>query len=270
MRYVTLIACASVLFITLFIGHSIAAVDPSTAFLVWTFDEGSGTTVKDISGQDNNGELTGGVQWVDAKNGKGVKFDGSTGYIKSATANGVGSTAFTECLWVNFDNLNVENQFGYISCTGTSNARFFYYSTWSFAGAPHDAIHAGTLKVDGGWGRGIATDRKFKTGQWYFVSAVIDTKNGFIKVYIDGNMVQEQAIDPGDTPGTPAEIWVGSSPEGYTWIGGTIDDVAFFNVALSDQDIIDIMNNGIASYFGATTVNASGKLATEWGKIKTE
>ncbi len=270
MRRLTIIACASILFINLLAWCSMAAVDPATAFLVWTFDEGSGTSVKDKSSQGNNGEFTGGVQWVDAKNGKGVKFDGSTGYIKSATANGVGSTAFTECLWVNFDNLTPENQFGYISCTGTNNARFFYYSTWCSAGAPHDAIHAGTLNTDGGWGRGIATDRKFKTGQWYFVTGVIDTKNGFIKVYIDGDMVQEQAIDTGDTPGTPAEIWVGSSPEGYTWLAGTVDDVAFFNVALSDQDIKDIMNNGIASYFGATAVSASGKLATEWGKIKTE
>lgn len=270
MRHLTLIACASILFINLFIGYSVAAVDPATAYLVWTFDEGSGNSVKDKSVQGNNGEFTGGVQWVDAKNGKGVKLDGSTGYIKSATANGVGKTAFTECLWVNFDNLNVENQFGYISCTGTNNARFFYYSTWSSAGAPHDAIHAGTLNTEGGWGRGIATDRKFKTGQWYFVAGVIDTKNAFIKVYIDGNMVQEQAIDPGDTPGNPAEIWVGSSPEGYTWLAGTIDDVAFFNVALGDQDIKDIMNKGIASYFGTTAVNYSEKLTTEWGRIKTE
>jgi len=270
MRRFILIAFVSMLFVGLFVGYGIAAVNPSSAYVVWTFDEGSGTTVADKSSQGNDGAITGGVSWVTGKNGSGVSLDGATGYIKSTTTKGVGSSAFSECLWVKFDNLTPENQFGYISCTGTANARFFYFSTWSSAGAPNDAIHSGTLDTGGNWGRGIATGREFKTGQWYFVTSVIDTANGFIRVYMDGAMVQEQAIDPGDTPGTPAEIWSGSSPEGYTWLAGTIDDVAFFNVALSDSDINDIMASGIASFFNTTAVQAGGKVATDWGKIKTQ
>lgn len=267
MRRLLLIVCIGILFAGL-IGYASAAVDPSTAFAVWTFDEGSGTTVSDKSSQGNNGEITGGVEWVSGKYGKGVKLDGATGYVKSATAKGVGNKAFTECLWVTFDNLTPENQFGYISCTGTSNTRYFYYSTWSSAGAPNDAMHAGTLTTAGGWGRGISAGRLFTTGQWYFVAGVIDTVNGFIKIYVDGAMIQEQAIDAGDVPGTPTEIWTGSSPEGYTWLGGTIDDVAFFNVALGDADVKEIMSNGVASLFSATAVDSAGKLPMTWGDIK--
>jgi hypothetical protein len=269
MKHLLPIVCIGILFIGL-ASYVSAAVDPGTAFLVWTFDEGSGATISDKSSQGNDGEITGGVEWVDAKYGKGLELDGATGYIKTSTANGVGNTAFTECLWIRFNDLNPENQFGYISCTGTANARFFYYSTWSSAGAPHDAIHAGTIDTAGNWGRGIATGRVFQTDQWYFVAGVIDTANGFIKVYVDGELVQEQAIDVGDTPGTPTEIWVGSSPEGYTWIAGTIDDVALFNVALGEDDIKEIMENGIASFFDATTaVDSPGKLPMTWGDIKT-
>ncbi len=39
MRRLTIIACASILFINLLAWCSMAAVDPATAFLVWTFDE---------------------------------------------------------------------------------------------------------------------------------------------------------------------------------------------------------------------------------------
>jgi len=268
MKHLFFTAFIGILFIGL-AGYVSAAVDPGTAFLVWTLDEGSGAAVSDMSGQGNDGQITGGVEWVDGISGRGLELDGATGYIQSSTANGVGSTAFTECLWVKFNDLNPEGQFGYISCTGTSNTRFFYYSTWSSEGAPNDAIHAGTLDTTGNWGRGISTGRIFQTGQWYFVAGVIDTANGFINVYVDGDLVQEQAIDTGDTPGTPDEIWVGSSPEGYTWVSGTIDDVAFFNVALGDDDLRDIMENGIVNILGGpSAVDSSDKLPIAWGDIK--
>jgi len=244
-----------------------AAFDLKNAFLIYTFDEGSGDIVTDRSENGNDGLIGGGAKWAAGKNGKGLEMNGTSSKISSATANGVDKVAFTECLWVTFTNLAPENQFGYISCTETANARYFYFSSWSSAGAPNDCIHAGTLDGGGNWGRGISTVRIFKTKQWYFVAAVIDTKNGFIKIYVDGDMFQEQAIATGDTPGVPKEIWVGASPENYQWIGGTIDDVAFFNVALSENDLKSIMDEGVMESFA---VDKTGKLSTKWGTIKSE
>lgn len=253
-----------------FAGQTFAKVDLKNAFLIWTFEEGSGTKVTDLSGNGNDGTFVGNVKWTTGKSGGGVQFDGKSTAIKTQTTNNVGKTAFTECLWVKFDDLTPENMFGYISCKGTGSTRFFYYSTWSAAGGLHDSVHAGTLKTDGTWGRGIATGRVFKTNQWYFVSAVIDTKEGFIKVYVDGGLLGDGqiAIDKGDVPGTPSEIWVGASPEGYQWLAGTVDDVAMFNVALSAEDLKEIMNNGIAKVVNITAVKASEKLPTTWSSIK--
>jgi hypothetical protein len=73
-------------------------------------------------------------------------------------------------------------------------------------------------------------------------------------------------ITPGDTPGTPSEIWVGGSPEAYQWLTGTIDDVGFFNVALTEDDINTIMNNGIKG----AAVQAQGKLPITWSTIKNQ
>lgn len=249
----------------IFVGQSSAKVDLADAFLIYTFDEGSGGTVKDRSGNGNDGVITGGYDWVAGRNDDGLRLDGSSGKIVSATANGVGPTAFTECLWVKFENLTVENQFGYISCVGTANARYFYFSSWCSLGAPNDAMHAGTLDAGGNWGRGISAGRLFDTGEWYFVAAVVDTENGVIKVYSNGDMVMQQAIAPGDTPGDPTQIWVGASPENYQWIGGIIDDVAFFNVALSDEDLKFIMDSGILK---SGAVDYAGKLSTTWAEIK--
>ena len=247
------------------VGQSSADVNLEYAFLIYTFDEGDGDLVEDRSGNGNDGVISGGYEWVDGKNGNGLQLNGSSGNIVSATANGVGPVAFTECLWVNFANLNVENQFGYINSEGTANTRYFYFSSWSSAGAPHDSMHAGTLDAAGNWGRGISTGRIFETDEWYFVAAVVDTESGSIKTYSNGDMVMQQGIATGDTPGEPTQIWVGASPEAYQWVGGVIDDVAFFNVALNDDDLKFIMDNGIME---AGAVDYAGKLPTTWAQIK--
>ena len=73
------------------------------------------------------------------------------------------------------------------------------------------------------------------------------------------------AIAAGDVPGEPDQIWVGASPEAYQWIGGVIDDVAFFNIALDEGDLNNIMNNGILK---AGAVDYTGKLPSTWADIK--
>jgi len=249
-----------------FTGQS-KAFDIKTAFLIYTFEEGAGDTVKDQSGNGNDGTIKGAsFKWVNGKNGGGLLLPGANHSINTTTVAGVGKTFFSECLWANFADLSTEQQFGYISCIGEPNARFFYFSSWSSAGAPNDCMHCGTLDAGGNWGRGIASARVFKTKQWYFISSVIDTKNGFIRVYADGALVLEQVIATGDTPGTPAEIWVGGSPENYQWINGTIDDVVLFNSALTEADINSIMNNGIKG----AAVQAQGKLPITWAVIKSQ
>jgi hypothetical protein len=47
-----------------------------------------------------------------------------------------------------------------------------------------------------------------------------------------------------------------------------VDDVAFFNVALSQEDINSVMNNGIMEAIGLTAVDPSASLSTTWGGIK--
>ena len=45
-----------------------------------------------------------------------------------------------------------------------------------------------------------------------------------------------------------------------------MDDVGVFTVGLSEDEINDIMNNGLKYY--VTAVENTGKLSTRWGMIK--
>jgi hypothetical protein len=49
---------------------------------LWRFNEGSGTTVYDLSGNGNDGTLEGDPEWVDTPKGGGIKLDGVDDHIR--------------------------------------------------------------------------------------------------------------------------------------------------------------------------------------------
>ena len=52
------------------------------------------------------------------------------------------------------------------------------------------------------------------------------------------------------------------------YFNGLIDDIGIFNVALTEDDVRNIMKNGIGKAIGIAAVSPSAKLATTWSNIK--
>lgn len=265
-RILLSLACLCVAFA---VSNAHGKVGADDAFVIWSFNEGSGDTTKDLSDNKNDGKLTAGPKWVDGKFEKGVELAAKAN-VQSPTSTGVSKTFMSECLWVKFKDFGTENQFGYINATGQASTRFFYFSTWCAAGPPHNCIHLGTVDLKGGWGRGIVTPATFDADKWYYVCGVVDAANGKISAYVDGVEKISQDFDKGDSPGSPNQIWVGSSPEGYTSLNGAADDVGFFNVALTTDDMKTLMSKGLAGALlgGATAVDPTDKVATTWASVK--
>jgi len=256
---------ASAMILCFLINLGAAGVKLEDAVLVWLFDEGKGEVVKDISGNGNDGTITG-ATWTDGKYGKGLNFEKGN-KVGCSPANGVKNVALSATVWAKFKDFSTENQFVYIKCTGTASGRFFYFSTWH-SGGPHNCIHLGVIKTDGNWGRAIATAKMFDKNEWYHIAGVVDTKAGTIKAYVNGELKHSAKIPTGDIPGKPAEIWVGGTPENYQWAQAVYDELAIFNVALTEDEIKEIMNNGLAKTLGVTPVAPAGKLSITWGELK--
>jgi hypothetical protein len=67
---------------------------------IWYFDEGTGTSVADASGNGNTGTLTGGVTWAPGINGTALSFDG-TGRVTVADDTSLDITdAITIAAWI--------------------------------------------------------------------------------------------------------------------------------------------------------------------------
>ena len=81
-----------------------AKIDPKTIVGLWLFDEGSGDSAKDSSGNKNDGKFTGSPKWVAGKFGKALQLDGSSASVdcgNTATLDLPTNSAVTMCAWVN-------------------------------------------------------------------------------------------------------------------------------------------------------------------------
>ncbi len=55
---------------------------------LWAFDEGTGNKVKDLSGNGNDGTISG-AKWVDGKFGKALEFHGDGDQVAHVVTTGV-------------------------------------------------------------------------------------------------------------------------------------------------------------------------------------
>ena len=59
----------------IFTVQTYAEIDFSTARGIWLLDEGEGTVINDMSGNENHGELQGG-EWVEGPDGPALSLNG--------------------------------------------------------------------------------------------------------------------------------------------------------------------------------------------------
>jgi hypothetical protein len=107
---------------------------------------------------------------------------------------------------------------------------------------------------------------KPKQGEWCHAAGTFDGKQ--LKVYLNGALNNTLAFV--GKIGIPASYefaigGLGFGPGTYN-IDGIIDEVAVFNVALSENDIKSIMTKGLEAI--GTAVSPKGQLTTTWAAIK--
>lgn len=102
--------------------------------------------------------------------------------------------------------------------------------------------------------------------EWSFVALTWDGST--LSLYVDEEMVND--IELGAPDFTKAHnqgaIWLAQWKGGPGWdFIGLIDEVGVFSVALSQDDINSIRENGLDSL---ASVSSAGKMAVSWGYVK--
>jgi len=190
----------------------------------YSFDEGSGTTVNDLSGNNNNGTALNTTWTSVAKFGNALAFNGTTSLVTiSDSATLHLTTGMTLEAWV--DPANGPGGWRDVIYKGNDN---YYLEGSSDSGPP---AGGGTF---GGSNSNVKGASLLTPGSWSHLAITYD--GSILRLYVNGSQVASQARTGSIATSTnPLQIG-GDSIFGQYFIG-TIDEVRVYNVPLSQSQI---------------------------------
>ena len=243
-----MLACISLIVLSLmFAGVSSAELDLKTVVGMWLFDEGKGDTAVDSSENGNDGELVNGPKWIkDGQFGAALEFDGNESKGHVVVGNLGLSGAVTLILWAKPSDAADDDRL-ISNLSGPTNPAFSI------------RFQSGAVDI---WGRAWKpVIPKFDDNQWGHYAFVLDGEGNATGYY---NGKEEDTVV--DTY-IFTDIGIGATflHQWGQYFSGQFDEIAFFDVALTEDDIKILMTRGLKS---ALAVYPAGKLATTWGNIK--
>jgi hypothetical protein len=238
-----------------------AAVDGDTV-AIWLFDEGSGNTVRDASGNGHDGTFVGAPGWVDTRSSKGLDFGGdAANYVEVPHADDL-----------NLDEWTIEGWFLVRSIVGGWDCAFAKETTdpvvrnyaFHIQGGGLGIMH-GSISVDNAFGHATFGATSIADSQWHYLAVTYDGSK--CTLYIDG--VEDFGRSAGGENGV-----IGGPPDhydGFLSIGanaiagyafdGVIDEVRLSSRARTQAEIEEAMEEFAA-------VSPDGKLSATWASIK--
>ena len=232
-------------------GHIDAAIDPESIVGIWLLDEGSGTDIKDTSGNGNDGKIIN-AKWTDGKIGKGLEFDG-TSRVEIPPSETIDDylDGFTYLLWTKPTAPPLGSNIRLIE-------RDWHNPTIQIG--PTDFY--GSIAVNADQGATHVRGGTWEQDEWSFVAITHD--GDVLKLYVDNELVADKAVGKADTTLNAGIRFAAYTRAGWDFTG-VLDEVAVFNAPLSHNDIKHIMDNGLEE---AAAVSSIGKLVSIWARIK--
>lgn len=244
---------------------------------LWIFNEGSGLTVFDLSGNRNDGTLINMDQsnWVVGRDGWALDFDGTDDVIDvSSFASSInGATSVTIHMWVKSNSISVNK--GLLtpinSDVGDSGLSLRYDSA-GFQGGQTNVIKAGfgTAAGDEDNNSAIESSGFVQTLEWQFI-VVTWKANEAPKIYLDGVLdIPSFTSSNGSVISgvTDARIAQSSVTDTEKW-DGLISMALIFNRALTASEIMARYINPYAMFdqprrFTAAVASARNRFITIW------
>ena len=108
----TVVCVSLVVLWSILAGSGHAAIDPESIIAIWTFEEGRGEDVKDVSGNGNDGFFLGKPKWVDGQFGTALDFASLGDVVQIAEFGNVAPTKeATLTVWTKLgDTINCDNR----------------------------------------------------------------------------------------------------------------------------------------------------------------
>lgn len=205
-----------------------------------------GKVVKDVLGK-NDAELVGKLKFVDGATGgtgEAMEFEGEPdNYVKIPDMG--------DFDYVSIECYALEGQFG-----PTQGL----ISTWMWvAGKVHFKFSNNEIQVHKNDGVKIRSNAE--ADRWYHIIYTSNTKDNELKLYVDGELVDEG--NAGTTPENMKERRIGSEHDGR-FLTGMMDNVRIYDRILEEDEV----KQNFESKSDQLPVEPAGKLSTTWGYLK--
>ncbi len=238
------------------VGASTAAA-PNGLVAAYGFDEGSGSTVADASGNGNAGTITGATWAATGKYGKALQFNGTSALVTVPDAASLHlSSGMTLEAWVNPSAVNAN----WRDVVYKGNDNFYLEATSSNASRPDAGMIAG-----GSYADAFGTAALPANG-WSHLTETYD--GAALRLYVNGTQVASTA-HTGTIASSTNPLQIGGDSIYGQFFAGLIDEVRVYNVALTPAQIQADQATpvGLPSAPGTLTANAvsGGEVDLAWG-----
>jgi len=255
--------CRSLIYIFSFaLVTGIVLTNSANAELVgwWRFNEGSGSTCTDSSGNGHDGTVLGTPQWGSGPEGFGPALvfnpDGCTGVDCGIFDPTNGTGQFSFALWAFWDGTGTFQHFLTKSNGWGNDTMMFQLELW---GAHTNATY--TDKVGASYATAGSMEFSIMPkNEWVHLAWTFDGSD--LRVYLNG--VDEAGPKPFSIgPNVDATVEIGySTADGGRIFEGTLDDVRIYSHALSESEILAAMQGSEGYPYALGPNPADGTLLT--------
>jgi PKD repeat protein len=203
------------------------ALPSATLVAAFNFNEGSGTVVHDLSGNNNNGSLNG-PKWTSAgKYGGALSFSGNGDVVTVANSASLHLTSgMTLEAWIDPSSL-----YGYRTVLEKEATNSESYTLFADDGSGNNPS---AYVVSNGNEYGAVSKTAVSTGRWNFVAATYDGKT--LSFYVNGKLGASQAVT-GSIDVSNGALRIGGNSIWGQYFKGLIDEVRVYNGALTASQI---------------------------------
>ena len=219
----------------------------------WNFDDGTGGTAHDSSGNGNHGTLFGNPQWTTGHLGGALDFDGNGDYVDLPISSLLSSlTNSTFALWVDFSN------------AGGGWQRIFDFgidTTYNMFLTPRmgtNGVMRFAITISSYNDEDQTTAPSTLPSGWHHVAVTLDADKSIHSLYLDGELIAEKT-NARYTPsslGKTTQNWLGRSQysaDGY--FDGRLDDFRIYNRVLTAEQVKDLYNDNPPTFTQAFDPN---------------
>ena len=221
---------------------SVGVHDSSGLVVALGMDEATGSVTSDVSGQNNNGTISG-ASWTTGQFGSALSFDGINDRVDLGNVDVTDSFGFTASAWINIDNVLSINDARIVSKSIGSAEQSHYWMLSTFDQKLRFRLKTGD-NPDYGTTTLIANNGNLQSNVWHYATATYD--GNFMRLYLDGNEVGSIAKTGQIATSSAVPVSMGSNPSGYASWAGEIDELRIYNRALTPSEILADMDRSVA------------------------